>query len=119
MEREPEDYANEIGHVHVVPPRLLLAVFGALLVLTVLTVTVTHFNFGRTVNVWLALGIAVLKAALVALYFMHLRWDSPFNGLIFISAMFFVALFIGITLLDTREYRVNFTPPGSALARPQ
>ena len=65
--------------------RLLLAVFGALLVLTFLTVAVTWVDFGRTANVWLALAIAAIKAALVALYFMHLRWDSPFNCLILIA----------------------------------
>src|SRR4051812_22502859 len=66
-------------HVHVVPPWLLIAVFVGLLILTGVTVGVTVFDFGRTVNVWIALGVAVVKATLVALFFMHLRWDSPFN----------------------------------------
>ena len=111
-----EDHA---GHVHVVPPWLLLAVFAALLVLTFVTVAITHFDFGRTVNVWVALGIAVAKATLVALFFMHLKWDSPFNGLVCVAAMFFVALFIGITVLDTKEYNQNFNPPAVTAARPQ
>ena len=115
----PQDHVDEHeAHVHVVPPWLLLAVFGALLVLTIITVGVTAFDFGRTVNVWMALGIAVAKATLVALFFMHLRWDSPFNGLVCIAAMFFVALFIGITVLDTKEYNVNFQPPPVSAARP-
>jgi len=114
-----DDHVDEhAGHVHVVPPWMLLAVFGALLVLTIITVGVTAFDFGRTVNVWMALGIAVTKATLVALYFMHLRWDSPFNGLVCIAAMFFVALFIGISVLDTKEYNVNFQPPPVTAARP-
>jgi hypothetical protein len=50
---------------------------------------------------------------------MHLRWDSPFNGLAFVSALFFVALFIGITVLDTKESLVNFTQPAVTAARPQ
>src|SRR4051812_39772626 len=107
------------AHVHVVPPWMLLAVFGALLVLTIITVGVTAFDFGRTINVWVALGIAVAKATLVALYFMHLRWDSPFNGLVCAAAMFFVALFIGITVLDTKETYVNFTQPPVTSARPE
>jgi cytochrome c oxidase subunit 4 len=107
------------AHVHVVPIWLLVAVFVVLLILTGLTVGVTAFDFGRTVNVWVALGIAVVKAAFVALYFMHLRWDSPFNGLVCVVAMFFVALFIGITVLDTKEYNQNFRPPGVTAARPQ
>ena len=108
------------GHgPHVVPKRLLIAVFAALVVLTFITVGVTYFDFGRTVNVWVALGIAVAKATLVALFFMHLRWDSPFNGLVCMTAFFFVALFIGITVLDTKETYVNFTQPPVTAARPQ
>jgi cytochrome c oxidase subunit 4 len=106
------------AHVHVVPPWLLLGVFVVLLVLTFVTVAVTWVDFGRTANVWIALAIAAVKAALVALYFMHLRWDSPFNGLILAASLFFVALFIGITVLDTKEYNVNFMPPPPTAARP-
>ena len=112
--------ASDHGHgPHVVPPWLLLTVFGGLLLLTFLTVGVTYFDFGRTVNVWVALGIAVAKATLVALFFMHLRWDSPFNGLVCMVAFFFVALFIGITVLDTKETYVNFTQPPVTAARPE
>ena len=105
-------------HIHVVPPWLLLMVFGGLLILTFMTVAITHFDFGRTVNVWVALGIAVAKATLVALFFMHLKWDSPFNGLVCVAAMFFVALFIGITVLDSNQTAVNFQPPPVPAARP-
>jgi cytochrome c oxidase subunit 4 len=114
-----DTHAEGDVHVHLVPPWLLILVFTALLILTFITVAVTYFDFGRTINVWVALGVAVAKAALVALFFMHLRWDRPFNGLVFIASLFFVALFIGITLLDTKEYNVNFTPPASSAARPQ
>jgi cytochrome c oxidase subunit IV len=108
----------EEGHVHVVPPWILLSVFAALLVLTFMTVAVTWVDFGRTANVWIALTIAAIKAALVALYFMHLRWDSPFNGLILCVSLFFVALFIGIVVLDSKEYNVNFYAPPPTAARP-
>ena len=106
-------------HVHIVPPWMLILVFAALIALTALTVGVTFVDFGRTINVWVALVVAATKGALVVLFFMHLRWDSPFNGLVFVSALFFVALFIGITVLDTKEYNVNFTPPSTPAARPQ
>src|SRR3954469_631476 len=75
-------------HVHVVPPWLLIAVFVGLLILTGITVGVTIFDFGRTVNVWIALAVAVAKATLVALFFMHLRWDSPFNSVVLVAALF-------------------------------
>lgn len=105
-------------HVHVVPPWLLIAVFVGLLILTGITVGVTAFDFGRTVNVWIALGVAVAKATLVALFFMHLRWDSPFNSLVLVAALFFVALFIGTVILDSKEYQINMLPPTSTSMAP-
>ena len=95
---------------HPVSLRLLLTVFGALMLLTFLTVAATWVDIGVW-NIWLALLIAVIKASLVALYFMHLRWDSPFNAIALIGSLFFVALFIGSVVLDAKEYHVNYTPP--------
>ena len=106
------------AHTHVVPPWILLGVFAVLLFLTFLTVAVTWVDFGRTANVWIALTIAAIKAAMVALYFLHLRWDSPFNSVVLIAALFFVALLIGIIVLDTSEYHINFSVPPPTSARP-
>jgi cytochrome c oxidase subunit 4 len=103
-------------HVHAVPPWLLLSVFGALLVLTVLTVAITWVPLGN-LAIWAALLIAVVKATLVALYFMHLRWDAPFNSIILACALLFVAIFIGATITDSREYKANLTPPANSLVQ--
>ena len=111
-ETTTEEIDEHEAHVHVVPPWILLSVFGVLLVLTFMTVAVTWVDFGRTANVWIALTIAAIKAALVALYFMHLRWDSPFNAICLIAALFFVCIFIGIAVLDTKEYKPNYDQPG-------
>jgi cytochrome c oxidase subunit 4 len=105
------DNVRRSGHVHVVPPKVLLAVYGVLLLLTIITVEVTNFEMGNW-NVWVALLVALIKAGVVALYFMHLRWDSPFNAICLIAALFFVCIFIGIAVLDSREYKVNYNPPG-------
>jgi hypothetical protein len=35
---------------------------------------------------------------------MHLRWDRPFNSIVFVSSLLFVSLFISIALLDKSEY---------------
>jgi cytochrome c oxidase subunit IV len=91
-------------YAHAVPLPVLLAVFATLLVMTLLTVAVTWFNLGNW-NLIIALGIATFKAALVALFFMHLRYDNPFYAIVFIAALFFVALFLGLTLLDTFQYQ--------------
>src|SRR5882757_9814768 len=86
---DQHDHAEGEIHVHPVSPKLLILVYIALLFFTFVTVAVTHFDFGRTINVWVALGVAVVKAALVALFYMHLFWDRPFNGLVFIASLFF------------------------------
>ncbi len=92
------------GGVHAVPLRVLAQVFGALLILTVLTVVLANYHFGPF-DLWIAMGIATLKALLVALFFMHLRWDRPFNGVIFLCSLVFVFIFIGFCLLDTSSYQ--------------
>ena len=102
---------HKSGHVHVVSPKLLLTVYGILLIFTVITVKVTDIDLGNF-NLVVALAVAVAKAGVVALYFMHLRWDSPFNAIALIAAFFFVAIFIGITMLDSHEYKGNYHAPG-------
>lgn len=97
------------GHVHVVPPRILLGVWAALLFLTIVTVAVTWVDLGA-LNIWVALGIATVKALLVALFFMHLKYDKPFNSIVLVSSLFFVALFLGLALLDTLHYRKDLIP---------
>ena len=51
----------------------------------------------------LLLTIAVVKASLVCLFFMHLRWSRPFNSFMFIASVTFAMLFIGFSITDTRE----------------
>ncbi len=66
----------------------------------------TWVNLGGW-NLWIALGIATVKASLVALYFMHLRYDNPFYALIFVTALVFLAIFLSLTLMDTLQYAPN------------
>lgn len=95
---------------HVMPMRILFGVFVLLLVLTFATVAVTWVDLGG-LNIWVALAVAVVKAAFVGLYFMHLRYDNPFNGLILVFALAFVALFIGFALMDSIEYQPAMDQP--------
>ena len=101
-------------HPHIVSPQILLAVYFVLVLLTIATVSVTYVNLGPA-NIWAALGIAVIKSAFVILYFMHLRYDKPVNAIALISALLFVAVFIGIAMMDTSEYKVNYQRPGTRL----
>jgi cytochrome c oxidase subunit 4 len=53
----------------------------------------------------MALFVATVKATIVGLYFMHLRWDRAFIGFIFVGSILFVVLFIAIALTDSMEYQ--------------
>ena len=88
------------------PIWMLLAVFVALLVLTVLTVYQSTFDLGNA-EIWLSLTIATIKAGLVILFFMHLWWDKPLNAIVILGSLIFVALFLGFTLMDAEGYREN------------
>jgi len=96
--------SHEHGYAHVLPVRLLVAVWALLMVLTLVTVAVTAIDLGRSGNLIIAMGIATVKAVAVGLYFMHLRWDKPFNAMVFVSSLLFVSLFISLALLDKSEY---------------
>jgi cytochrome c oxidase subunit 4 len=89
---------------HVLPLWLLAAVALALIFLTWVTVAVTYVDLGR-LNLFVALLIAGVKAFLVALFFMHLRWDRPFNGIVFLGAIVFTVLFISFAMMDSRAYQ--------------
>ncbi|MBL8879422.1 MAG: cytochrome C oxidase subunit IV family protein, partial [Phycisphaerales bacterium] len=99
---------NGHGHGvgHIVPTSLLAGVLVVLLFLTWITYAATLINFGP-LNIWIALLIATVKASLVGLYFMHLRWDKPFNGVILIGSLVFVMLFVSLSLTDTAAYKAT------------
>ena len=94
---------------HISNDKQLLGIGGARLVLTVATVAVHYLAFPHPWSIIAALAIAVLKASLVALFFMNLYWDKRFNAMIFLFAFIFLALLVGLTLMDTL-FRVDPVP---------
>ena len=98
---------GELGHV--VPFKVLLVTFVGLLVLTVITVAVAHVDLG-SINLLVAMAIASVKASAVVLFFMHLRYDRPFHGVMVIIALLAVVLFITFVLLDARQYQPDVIP---------
>jgi cytochrome c oxidase subunit 4 len=109
MSQAHQETAAEHTGGHVVPLRVLLLVWGALLALTWLTVSVTFIDLGN-LNIVIALAVAVVKSSLVVLYFMHLRYDNPFNAFVFTASVVFVMLFIGFALIDRKEYAPELIP---------
>ena len=100
-------HEDQIGHI--VPVKFLAFICAILLFLTAVTVWVSLYDFTEIniaeMGIIMALFVATVKATIVGLYFMHLRWDRPFVGFIFVASMLFVVLFIGIALTDTMEYQ--------------
>ena len=86
---------------HISSDKTLLGVAGGLLILTVLTVVVHFVQFPDPWSIIVAMGIAIFKASLVALFFMNLYWDDRFNTLLLMSSIVFFILLVGLTLLDT------------------
>ena len=84
---------------HSVSFKTYLTVLIVLLVLTVITVGVAQVDFG-VFNAFFAMLVATIKAGLVLMYFMHLKYDEKIYWLIFGSAVFFVILLYFFSELD-------------------
>ena len=85
---------------HILPLKVYLSVAGALFVLTAVTLAAAAFDFGNF-NLFIALLIATVKSTLVALYFMHLKYDNKLYLTLLVMSLVFLGIFIGITMLDT------------------
>jgi cytochrome c oxidase subunit 4 len=90
---------------HVVPTKLYISVFIALIALTALTTGVAFINLAKW-NTVVALAIAVCKASLVVLFFMHLRWSSNQLRMVVAASLVWLAILIVLTLSDvfTRDW---------------
>jgi cytochrome c oxidase subunit 4 len=75
------------------------AVFAALMVGTALTVLVAFYDLGPLNNV-LMLGIAITKATLVVLYFMHVRWATRLTWVVAASGFVWLLILFGLTMTD-------------------
>ncbi len=84
---------------HVVSWKVYLAVFAALCALTAATVTVNGFDFGP-LNLIVALGIAITKASLVVLYFMHARYSPRLTGVVIAASLAFFVILVFLTFTD-------------------
>lgn len=93
------DNADGMHHAHVVPAKMLAGVLMALFFLTFITVWVAQFDFGSA-NMLVAMAIAAVKASLVMAIFMHLRWDTAINNIMFLGSFLFLSLLLIFTLSD-------------------
>ena len=84
---------------HIVSPKIYYAIFIALTVLTVVTWSAAKIDLGR-MNAVVALTIAVIKATLVVLYFMHVRYSSRLTWVFVGAGFFWLAIMVALTLSD-------------------
>ncbi len=94
----------------VLPIRLYASVFAGLLALTALTVGISFFDLGggrlHLMNAFAAISIAVAKALLVVLYFMHVRYGSRLTWVFVGAGVFWMLILITLTMSDilTRQW---------------
>ncbi len=96
---DAHDHDDGAVHVHIGSNLSYVGIFAALICLTILTVKVSYYDFGKA-NIVIAMLIATMKASLVAAFFMHLRYDKLFNTLAFLGSFLFLAIFILLTYDD-------------------
>jgi cytochrome c oxidase subunit IV len=100
---------------HISPKSTYLTIFGALMACTILTVTAAFINLGN-LNFPVALTIAVFKATLVVLFFMHVKYGSKLTKLIVGTAFFFLGILLTLTLSDYLSRGWFTSPRGSTAA---
>lgn len=91
-------YSTHAAHAHP-SVGLYLAVFGALMVLTAITVVVAFVNLGPLNNV-VALAIAGIKTTLVVLFFMHVHYASRVTKIFAAAGFFWLSIMITFTVSD-------------------
>jgi cytochrome c oxidase subunit 4 len=97
---------------HVSPKSVYYSIFAALMLLTALTVFAAFVNLG-SLNFPVALGIAVIKATLVVLFFMHVKYSSHLTKLVVVTSLFFLFILLGESFMDyaTRGLGPNLPLP--------
>ncbi len=100
---------------HVSPKSTFYMIFGTLMVATAITVFVAFLNLG-ILNFPVAISIAIVKATLVILFFMHAKYSSRLTKLIVGGAFFFLLILLTLTLTDYMSRGWHTSPRGTTTA---
>jgi cytochrome c oxidase subunit 4 len=90
---------SEHSEHHIVPKRVYFLVFITLIVMTWVTAIVSTVDLGR-LNVYVALSIAIFKASLVILFFMHVKYGTKLTKMIVLAGLYWLILVLFIAMLD-------------------
>ncbi len=99
-----------MSSVHVSPLSTYFGIFGALMVLSAITVGAAFVNLG-VLNPVVALTIAIVKATLVILFFMHVKYSSRLTKITVVMSFFFVAILFAETFMDYATRGMPLLPP--------
>ena len=97
---------------HIAPKSMYYTIFGILMVMTALTVFAAFHHLG-VFNFPVAIGIAVTKATLVVLFFMHAKYSSRLTKLFVGMSFFFLAIMFALTLTDYMSRGLKTYPGGA------
>ena len=91
---------------HILPKRVYYTIFGILIFCTYLTVQIAFLDLGA-MNTVAALAIATFKAAIVVLFFMHVKYSTRLTWAVVIGSVFWLGILLALTLSDylTRAWR--------------
>ena len=103
-----ETYSGHAAPHHQAPLTAYFLVFGALMVLTVLTVWVSRIDLGTGMNTAVAMAIAILKATVVILWFMHVIHSPRLTWIVVICSFLWLAVLFVLTFSDylTRHWNI-------------
>jgi cytochrome c oxidase subunit 4 len=91
---------------HILPKRTYYTIYAILLACTYLTWQVAFFDLGA-LNTVAALAIAVFKAAIVVLFFMHVKYSTRLTWIVVVGSVFWLGILLALTFNDylTRDWR--------------
>jgi cytochrome c oxidase subunit 4 len=84
---------------HILPKRIYYTIFGILMLCTYLTVQVAFFDLGA-LNTVVALAIAVFKASIVVLFFMHVKYSTRLTWAVVLGSIFWLGILLALTMSD-------------------
>jgi cytochrome c oxidase subunit 4 len=91
---------------HIVPKRTYYTIYGLLMLCTYLTVQIAFFDLGP-LNTIAALVIAVFKATIVVLFFMHVKYGTRLTWMVVLGSLLWLTILLALTMGDylTRAWR--------------
>jgi len=98
----------------IVPVKTYVVTYVALMLLLALTIGMSFVDIGQASNLAIAIGIAAIKALLVVLFFMHVKYASKLTWFFALAGIVWWMILLVLSMGDyiTRNHPPNFSPKG-------